>query len=321
MKLARTIRRTVLVAYGATVVAFGVLLVWPGRLGVISRVGLAPDLVVPYVTSIGGDSDIVPADCSNPFELPPAIETMATAARRSRPVVHLRARHPEGVVLVCPAGGAEGSRWAAIAYMQSYTERLVFVGYRYEREGGTRGPFDIATIPEVTADAFEFVTERWPGLPIVVWGFSLGCGPALWLAAEHPDRVHAVVLDSPGDLKHEVTRTRWLYALPPLFVLTPMVFAAAVPDPLDQRAQARRIAGSTPVLLFACERDPIVDASWVDELAGALGGRAQVSRMPGSGHPVAVSLGCDGPRLRQFLDDAMPRGAASRPFEADSRTK
>jgi pimeloyl-ACP methyl ester carboxylesterase len=311
LKLARRIRRTVLVAYGATVVAFCGLLVWPGRLGVISRVGLAPDLLVPYATSIGG-TNMVPPDCPNPFELPPAMEILGPAARRSRPVIYLRGRDPEGVVLVCPAGGADGSRWPAIAYMQAYTERLAFVGYRYEREGGTRGPFDIATIPEVTADAFEFVTDRWPALPVVVWGFSLGCGPALWLAAEHPDRVRAVILDSPGDLKHEITGKRWLYAVPPLFLLTPTVFAAAVPDPLDQRAQGARIAGRMPVLIFGCERDPMVDAAWVDEIAGILGGRAQVRRMLGAGHPVAVSSGCDGPQLRQFLDDAMPRGAASR---------
>lgn len=316
MRLGRRICKAVVITYAVTVVLFLGLLVWPGRLGLISRIGLAPDLVVPYLTRIGGG--LLPPDCPNPFELPPAMEIVGPA-RRSRPVVYSRTDHPDGVVLVCPAGGAEGKSWAAMAYMQSFTERLTFVGYRYERERGTSGPFDVATIPEVTADAFEFVNERWPGLPLVVWGFSLGCGPALWVAAEHPDRISGVILDSPGDLKHEVACKWWLNAVPPLFVLTPMVFAAAVPDALDHRVQAARFAGRGPVLLLGRQEDPMVDASWVDEIAGVVGARARVCRVPGCGHPVAVGFGCDTPELAQFLDEVIPRSfraPASRSLES-----
>jgi pimeloyl-ACP methyl ester carboxylesterase len=73
--------------------------------------------------------------------------------------------------------------------------RLYLLDLRgHGKSGRTPGRY---RIPEFAADVVAFVRAR-VGAPVVLYGHSLGGWIALWVAAEHPDQVRAVVVGDSG---------------------------------------------------------------------------------------------------------------------------
>jgi pimeloyl-ACP methyl ester carboxylesterase len=289
--------------YGLSVLLLAVLTVWPGRLGIVSRVGLAPDLIVPtfgHVIQRSADGSMLLGG-----ELPPA-ERMAIDGRPHSPplVVYGADKGKNGVVFICPAGGGRGATWAANAWMQLLDDQYAVAGFSYEREKGDSGPFKIETVPALAKAAFATAAARFGDAPFVVVGVSLGGGPALDLAAGNPARVRGLVLDGPGDLKHEIGRQGWPSWCPPLFFLTPAFFRAAVPAALDQRASARAMRPETPVLLLGYEVDRFADPAWLDVLRAEMPW-AEIRRREGEGHPCLSCVAFDDFTLRDFVRKAL----------------
>jgi pimeloyl-ACP methyl ester carboxylesterase len=271
--------------YAASLVTVAAVALHPGRLALVSRFGLAPDIRLP-VTDRTEDTRHLPDGSTtvDVRQLPAELSMPLLGRPQSPPLrIYSHSPRPRCVWFVCPAGGGRGERWAQMAWMALRTDDAAAVGFAWEREGGN-GPFVLETVDDVAAAAFATSRSLYPDVPVVVFGASLGCAPALQLAAAHEDIVRGVVLDSPGDLRHEIGRRWWLSACPPLFVLTAPWLAAAVPPELDQLALARDLPAALPVLLLTNVRDPITDPLWPDTLAAVLGQRARIVRGNGTQH-------------------------------------
>ncbi|HMP80245.1 MAG TPA: alpha/beta fold hydrolase, partial [Pirellulaceae bacterium] len=75
----------------------------------------------------------------------------------------------------------------------------------YGRSPGTARVNHMAPVADA---AFQYVTSKHPKTPLLVVGNSLGCLPALYLAARQ--RVCGVYLRNPA-VVHQLIRQRWIY--------------------------------------------------------------------------------------------------------------
>jgi len=118
------------------------------------------------------------------------------------------------------------------------------VALSYRGYGGSTG---LPTEPGVLLDAaaaYEFAVERYPPERIVLWGISLGTGPAVAIAAER--RVGKLILESPFTSTADVAAS----FMPFIPVRTLMK---------DQFRSDQRIGGVTaPLLVLHGERDRTV---------------------------------------------------------------
>jgi fermentation-respiration switch protein FrsA (DUF1100 family) len=130
----------------------------------------------------------------------------------------------------------------------------------------------------IAADAplhLAWAQQRFPGVPVVLWGESLGSGVVTRLAENRPG-IAALVLESPftsvADLAREMYRvlpTDWL---------------------LRHRFESlSRLPGiSAPVLVVASERDRITPAAHARRMAEAAGD-ARLVMLPGGAHPAVLN--------------------------------
>lgn len=122
---------------------------------------------------------------------------------------------------------------------------VVLAGYR--GYGGNPGSPSEDGLARDARAAWQFVTDQWPGHPVVLFGESLGAGVAVELATEHPPA--ALVLRSPFTSLPDVARVHYPF-LPTGALLQ------------DRYPSLDRIASvAAPLLVVAGSGDSIVPAS------------------------------------------------------------
>src|SRR6204780_1705838 len=138
---------------------------------------------------------------------PEAEEHFLSTADNEKVIVwHVPAKPGHAVILYFPGNGdflAGGvGRFKA---MTSDGTGLVALSYR-GYAGSTGSPSERGILQDAAA-AYAFTTARYPADRIVVWGFSLGTGVAVALAAEHP--VGELILEAPYTSTADVAALRF----------------------------------------------------------------------------------------------------------------
>jgi|SRR5215475_6908787 len=119
---------------------------------------------------------------------------------------------------------------------------LSFRGYA----GSTGHPTEAGLQRDAMA-AYEFAASRYPPDRIVLWGFSLGSGVAVALAAERP--IAKLVLEAPYTSAVDIAVS--VYPFVPVRLLMKDQFHS------DQRIQAVK----APILFVHGDRDPVIPAA------------------------------------------------------------
>ena len=145
---------------------------------------------------------------------------------------------------------------------------LVALSYR-GYAGSTGAPSEQGLLNDAQA-AYAFTTERYKADQILVWGFSLGTGVAVAVAADHP--VGRLILEAPytsiADVAGSLLRivpVRWLLR--------------------DQFHSDERIARvNVPLLIMHGEQDPAISIRFGERLFALAHEPKQFVRFPGGGH-------------------------------------
>ena len=121
-----------------------------------------------------------------------------------------------------------------------------------------------------TAAAYGFVAARYPAARIVIWGFSLGTGPAVALAARQP--IGKLVLEAPYPSTADVAAT----------VLPFMPVRALMKDQFRSDELIGKVR--VPVLVMHGERDPGISIRLGERMFALAGEPKRMVRFPQGGH-------------------------------------
>jgi uncharacterized protein len=147
---------------------------------------------------------------------------------------------------------------------------LVALSYR-GYAGSSGQPSEPGLLLDAAA-AYAFAAARYKPDQIVVWGFSLGTGVAVALAADHP--VGRLILEAPYTSIADVA------SLLPLFRLVPVRWLIR-----DQFRSDERIARVTvPLLIMHGSRDPVIPIALGERLFALAHQPKQFVRFDGGGH-------------------------------------
>jgi hypothetical protein len=142
---------------------------------------------------------------------------------------------------------------------------LSFRGYA----GSTGSPSEEGLLQDAAA-AYAFTAERYESSRIVAWGFSLGTGVAVALAAEHP--VAKLILEAPYTSTVDLAAS--LFPIAPVRLLM-----------RDQFHSDRRIGRVTaPLLIMHGDADPAINIRFGERLFAMAREPKQFVRFPGGGH-------------------------------------
>jgi uncharacterized protein len=186
-------------------------------------------------------------------------------------VWHVPAKPGRPVVLFFPGNGdflaGRVSRFRGII---SGGTGLVAVSYR--GYGGSSGrPSEQGLLLDAAA-AYAFTTARYKTDQIVVWGFSLGTGVAVDLAANHP--VGQLILEAPYTSTADVASSIWLFRAVPIHWLM-----------RDQFRSDERIARVTvPLLIMQGSRDPAIPIALGERMFELAHEPKQFVRFEGGSH-------------------------------------
>jgi fermentation-respiration switch protein FrsA (DUF1100 family) len=144
------------------------------------------------------------------------------------------------------------------------------VALSYRGYAGSSGQPSEAGVLQDAAAAYAFTAARYSADRIVVWGFSLGTGVAVALAAEHP--IGKLILEAPytsiADIAAAAFRfvpVRWL-----------------IRDSFDSDARIRRV--TAPLLIMHGARDPTIPLRFGERLFAAAHQPKQFVLFPEGGH-------------------------------------
>ncbi len=148
--------------------------------------------------------------------------------------------------------------------------------------GGSDGPAAIASFPATAAAVCKFLANRYPQQPILVVGNSLGCLPALFLAAHF--NITGLYLRNPPPIP-QMIRSRPRYSWWN-FGLSRWI-AAEVPLELDTIANAAK--SSVPCLFVQSELDRMVPCRYQNMIISQYSGPKRVFQIEGGDHHDQVS--------------------------------
>lgn len=178
----------------------------------------------------------------------------------------------EGMPVILYFHGAGGTAMKRSARMLRFARAgygVVLASYR--GYGGNPGSPTEAGLIEDARAYWRWVAQTWPGLPVVLFGESLGSHMAFRIAAEH--EVAGVILDAPFTSVADVAAERM--PLLPARLLLRHPFESL---PLVQQVRA-------PLLVLHAEDDPLVPSRHGRTIVWAANGRAKGVFIPGSAHP------------------------------------
>jgi fermentation-respiration switch protein FrsA (DUF1100 family) len=221
-----------------------------------------------------------PADAG----LPEAEEHALTAADGEKVIVwHVAAKPGRPVVLFFPGNGdflaGRVPRFKGITADGTGLVALSYRGYA----GSSGSPSEEGLLQDAAA-AYAFAIARYRAEQIVAWGFSLGTGVAVAVAAEHP--VGKLILEAPYTSTADVASVAFWYV--PIRLLM-----------RDQFHSDRRIAGvKAPLLIMHGTDDPVIPIGFGERLFGLANQPKQFVRLPGGGHDHLDDFGATGVAMR-----------------------
>jgi fermentation-respiration switch protein FrsA (DUF1100 family) len=201
---------------------------------------------------------------------PDAQEHVLTTADGENIIVwHVPAKPGCAVIIYFPGNGDFlAGRVGRFRSMTADGSGLVAVSYR-GYAGSTGQPSERGLLLDAAA-AYAFASARYGAERIVAWGFSLGTGVAVALAADHD--VGKLILEAP------YTSTVDIAGL--LFRFVPVRLLMR-----DQFRSDQRVAGVTaPVLIMHGARDTVIPIGFGERLFALAHEPKQFVRFPAGGH-------------------------------------
>jgi hypothetical protein len=202
--------------------------------------------------------------------LPQAEEHVLITSDGEKVIIwHVPPKPSHSVVLFFPGNGdflaGRVSRFRAITSDGTGLVALSYRGYA----GSTGSPSEAGLLKDADA-AYAFTAQRYSADRIVPWGFSLGTGVAVAIAAEHP--VGKLILEAPYTSAVDVAAS--------LFAFVPVRLFMRDPFHSDQR-----IAHVTaPLLIMHGENDNAIPILFGERLFALAHEPKQFVRLPGGGH-------------------------------------
>jgi len=218
---------------------------------------------------------------------PEAEEHVLTTADGEKVIVwHVPAKPGHAVILFFPGNGDFlAGRVSRFKGMISDGTGLVALSYR-GYAGSSGQPSERGLLQDAAA-AYAFTVERYRAERIVVWGFSLGTGVAVALAAEKP--VGKLVLEAPYTSTVDVAAS--LLRIVPVSLL--------MRDPFHSDQRIARV--SAPLLIMHGDSDPAIPISFGERLFALAREPKQFVRFPGGGHDNLDDYGAI-ETARQFIN-------------------
>ncbi len=201
---------------------------------------------------------------------PEAEEHVLTTADGENVIAwHVPAKPGHAVVIYFPGNGDFlAGRVSRLRVIASDGTGLVALSYR-GYAGSTGQPSEQGLLRDAAA-AYAFTSARYGADRIVVWGFSLGSGVAVALAAEQP--VAKVILEAPYTSIADVAGS--------LLRLVPVRWLVR-----DQFRSDERIARVTaPILIMHGARDPAISIAFGERLFALAHEPKQFVRFSEGGH-------------------------------------
>jgi fermentation-respiration switch protein FrsA (DUF1100 family) len=220
---------------------------------------------------------------------PEAEEHILTTADGEKVIVwHVPAKPGHAVVMFFPGNGdflaGRVSRLRGITADGTGLVALSYRGY-----AGSSGRPSEAGLLQDAAAAYAFTAARYSAERIVVWGFSLGSGVAVALAAEQP--VGKLILEAPYTSTADVAAS--------LLRIVPVRWLMR-----DQFHSDERIARVTaPLLIMHGGRDPAISITFGERLFALAHEPKQFVRFPEGGHDDLDTYGATQTAL-QFVNRA-----------------
>jgi fermentation-respiration switch protein FrsA (DUF1100 family) len=203
---------------------------------------------------------------------PEAEEHILTTADGEKIIIwHVPAKPGQPVVVYFPGNGDILAR-VVERFRDITVDGTGLVALSYRGYGGSSGKPSEHGLLNDAAAAYAFTVARYKPAQIVVWGFSLGTGVAVALAADHP--VGKLILEAPYTSIADVAVAR------PQFRLFPVRWLLR-----DQFRSDERIAGVTaPLLIMHGGRDSTVPIRFGERLFALAHEPKQLVRFPEGGH-------------------------------------
>jgi fermentation-respiration switch protein FrsA (DUF1100 family) len=194
--------------------------------------------------------------------------------------------HDNKPVVIFLHGNGDILAWRVPRFRTLTADGIGLVAISFRGYAGSSGhPTEAGLIADADA-AYAFTLERYPVERIAVWGFSLGTGPAVALAATHP--VGRLVLEAPYTSIGDVAA--------PHFPFVPVRLLLR-----DSFHSDQRIANVTaPLLVMHGERDPVIPIGLGERLLGLARNPKQMVRFPDGGHENLDDFGAT-EVVRRFL--------------------
>ncbi len=216
-----------------------------------------------------------------------AEEHVLTTADGERVIVwHVPPRPGHRVVIYFPGNGdtlaGSGSRFEAIT---SDGTGLVAVSYR-GYAGSSGSPSEQGVLSDA-ATAYAFTAALYDPVRIVLWGFSLGSGAAVAVAAEHP--VSGLILEAPYTSMVDVAAAAYPF-LPARYLLK---------DTFRSDERIKRVA--VPLLIMHGTDDNTIPIAFGKRLFAMAHEPKQFVRFDGGGHADLGNFGAV-ETARQFID-------------------
>ena len=163
------------------------------------------------------------------------------------------------------------------------------VALSYRGYAGSSGRPSEQGLLQDAATAYAFTTERYSANRIVAWGFSLGTGVAVALAARQP--VSKLILEAPYTSTADVGASMFWF-MPVRLVMR------------DQFRSDERIAGvKVPLLIMHGSNDYAIPIRFGERLFALAHESKQFVRFPGGGHENLGNFGAI-ETARQFINGA-----------------
>jgi fermentation-respiration switch protein FrsA (DUF1100 family) len=218
---------------------------------------------------------------------PEAEEHLLTTADGEKVIVwHVPAKPGHAVVLYFHGNGDFLAGFFG-RFRDIIADGVGVVALSYRGYAGSSGkPSERGLLADAAA-AYAFTTARYSADRIVVWGFSLGSGVAVALAAEQP--VGRIILEAPYTSIADVAAAVFWFA-PVRWLIR------------DQFRSDERIARVTaPLLIMHGARDPTIPIGFGDRLFALAHQPKQFVRFPEGGHNDLDDYGAI-EAARRFID-------------------